>query len=134
MHVVLQPSPSVAHKYRVLLPNKRAIDFGQADFRDYTEHGNPRIMRAHLVKKGAIIPNEVRVETDPYEIHRGMLYVDKSTEEDWDDPFRPGYWDRWLLWSYPTVAQAQLFMTMRKGILFMPTPESMWFADYYKKY
>jgi len=134
MHVVLQPSPSISHKYRVLLPDKRAIDFGHNDFRDYTQHGNPKIMRAHLLKRGAVIPSEVRMETDPYEIQRGMLNVDKSTEEDWDDPFRQGYWDRWLLWSYPTVPQAQLFMTMRKGILFMPTPESMWFADYHKKY
>lgn len=134
MHVVLQPSPSVSHKYRVLLPNKKTIDFGQTNFRDYTDHGNPKIMRAHLIRKGAVIPNEVRMETDPYEIHRGMLYVDVSTDEDWEDPHRQGYWDRWLLWSYPTVAQAQLFMTMRKGILFMPTPESMWFADYYKNF
>ena len=29
MHVVLQPSPSVAHKLRVILPDKRAIDFGK---------------------------------------------------------------------------------------------------------
>ena len=28
MHVVFNPSPSVAHKYRVTLPNKRSIDFG----------------------------------------------------------------------------------------------------------
>ena len=60
MHVVLQTSPSVAHKYRVLLPNKRAVDFGRVDFRDYTDHGNPKIMRAHLITRGAVIPNEVQ--------------------------------------------------------------------------
>ena len=130
MHVVLQPSPSVAHKYRVLLPNKRAVDFGQVDFRDYTEHGNPKIMRAHLLKRGAIVPSEVRAEANPYEIHRGMLMSDTSDQEDWDDYFSTDYWERWLLWSYPTVDQAKLWMTMRKGVLFMPTPESMWFANY----
>jgi hypothetical protein len=86
-------------------------------------------MRAHLLRKGAIIPKKVRIETDPYEIHRGMLMVDESTQEDWDDYFRADYWERWLLWSYPNVNHAKLFMTMQKGILFMPTKEDFWFCD-----
>jgi hypothetical protein len=91
-------------------------------------------MRAHLLRKGAIIPKELRIETDPQEIQRGMLHVDTSTEEDWDDEFRAGYWERWLLWSYADINHAKLFMTMRKGILFMPTEENMWFCDNYKKF
>lgn len=128
MYVVFQISPSVTHKYRVMLPNKRAIDFGTKGEADYTDHYNPNKMRTHLVRRGAIVPREVREETDPREIHRGMLMVDQSDREDWDDYFKAEYWDRWLLWSYPTVDQAKLFMTMRKGVLFMPTPESMWFS------
>src|SRR5210317_406689 len=77
MHVVFQPSPSVTHKYRVTLPNHRSIDFGNKGVSTYSEHGNPRLMRAHLLRKGAIIPKKVRLETDPYEIHRGMLMVDE---------------------------------------------------------
>jgi hypothetical protein len=130
MHVILQPSPSVSHKYRVMLPNKRAIDFGVKGTPDYTDHGNPRLMRTHLLRRGAVISEELRIETDPYEIHRGMLMSDTSDQEDWDDYFSTDYWERWLLWSYPTVDQAKLWMTMRKGVLFMPTPESMWFANY----
>lgn len=134
MHVVLTPSPTVTHKYRVLLPNKKTFDIGSLMSPDYTDHGNPRLMRAHLLRKGAQIPKDLRTETDPYEIHRGMLYADTSTEENWDDPFRAGYWERWLLWSYPNVNQAQLWMTMRKNVLFMPTEEMMWFCDERKRY
>jgi len=134
MHVVLQPSPVVSHKLRVLLPNKKTIDFGSREQIDYTDHRNPELMRAHLLRHGAQIPKDVRIETDPYEIHKGMLYADTSTEENWDDPFRAGYWERWVLWSYPSVEQAKLWMTMRKGILFMPTEEMMWFCDDRKRY
>jgi len=129
MHVVFRPSPSVAHKYRVMLPNKRAIDFGSRDTPDYTDHRNSRLMRAHLLRRGAVMPEKLRIETDPKEIHRGMLMVDKSDAEDWEDYFSRDYWERWLLWTYPNVEHAKLFMTMRKGILFMPTPESLWFCD-----
>lgn len=123
MHVVLKPSPSVTHKYRVTLPNQRTIDFGQKGFQHYVDHGNPRLMRAHLIRKGAVIPKDLRIETNPMEIHRGMLMVEESTEEDWEDFFRAEYWERWMLWSYPDVNKAKLFMTMNKGVLFMPTPE-----------
>jgi hypothetical protein len=51
MHVVLQPSPSVAHKYRVILPNKRAVDFGEKRIEHYPDHGNPRLMRAQLLRE-----------------------------------------------------------------------------------
>jgi len=132
MHVVFKSSPSVTHKYRVMLPNKRAIDFGAKGSPDYTDHGNPRLMRAHLLRHGAVIPKKLRIETDPHEIQRGMLMVDESDQEDWEDYFRADYWERWLLWTYPNVEHAKLFMTMRKGILFMPTPESLWHCDKFK--
>lgn len=134
MHVVLKPSPSVTHKLRVTLPNQRSIDFGQKGVEHYIDHGNPKLMRAHLIRKGAIIPKELRIETDPYEIQREMLRVKESTEEDWEDFFRAEYWERWLLWSYPNLNKAKLFMTMRHGMLFMPTQEAMWFCDKNDKY
>ena len=134
MHVVLKPSPSVTHKLRVTLPNQRSIDFGQKGVEHYIDHCNPRLMRAHLIRKGAIIPKELRIETDPYEIQREMLRVKESTEEDWEDFFRAEYWERWLLWSYPNLNKAKLFMTMRHGMLFMPTQEAMWFCDKNDKY
>ncbi len=134
MHVVLKSSPTLTHKYRVTLPNKKTIDIGSMDSPDYTDHRDPGMMRVHLLEKGAQIPRELRLETDPCEIHRGMLYAVTSTEENWEDPFRAGYWERWLLWSYPNVNQAQLWMTMQKNILFMPTEEAMWFFNEHGKY
>ena len=129
MHVVLKPSPSVTHKYRVILPSKRAIDFGQKGVQHYVVHGDPRLMRAHLVRKGAVIPKKLRIETNPLEIHRGMLMIDESTEQDWEDYFRADFWERWMLWTYPDINKAKLFMTMNKGMLFMPQPEDCWFSN-----
>lgn len=128
MHVVLQPSPSITHKYRVTLPNKRAIDFGEKRIEHYPDHGNARLMRAHLLRKGAIMPKNLRIERDQHEIHRGMLKIKESSKEDWEDFFRAEYWERWLLWSYPNVSKAKIYMTMSQGVLFMPQPEDLWFC------
>ena len=129
MYVVLKPSPSVIHKYRVILPNKRIIDFGERGVQQYPDHGNPRLMRAQLLRKGAIIPKELRIETEQYEIHKGMLKIKESSKEDWEDFFQAEYWERWVLHTYPNVDKAKLYMTMSQGILFMPTPEDLWFAN-----
>ena len=64
MHVVLKPSPSVAFKYRATLPNNRFVDFGDKFRARLHDHGNPRLMRARLLRHGAIIPR-IRVERDP---------------------------------------------------------------------
>ena len=128
MHVVLTPSPSIAHKYRVILPNKRAIDFGQAGVQYFPDHHNPRLMRAQLLRKGAIIPKELRIERDQSQIHRGMLKIKESSKEDWDDFFRGEYWERWLLYTYTDINKAKLYMTMSQGILFMPQSEDLWFC------
>ena len=128
MHFVLQPSPSVTHRYRVTLPNQRTIDFGDRGIKYYPDHGNPRLMRAQLLRKGAIIPKELRVEGDPGEIHRGMLRIKESSKEDWEDFFRAEYWERWILHTHTSVTKAKLSMVMSHGILFMPTPEDLWFC------
>ena len=99
MHVVIQPSPSVTHKLRVTLPNMRAIDFGDRSVQHYPDH----------------------------EIHREMMKIDKSSKEDWDDYYGAEYWERWILWTYPNINKAKLYMTMRHGMLFMPRPEDLWF-------
>ena len=129
MYVVIQPSPTVTHKLRVILPNKRSIDFGEKGVQYYTDHGNARLMRAHLLRKGAIIPKEMRIERDQYQIQRDMLKIKESTQEDWEDFFRAEYWERWILHTYPNVDKAKLYMTMSQGILFMPTPEDLWFSN-----
>ena len=129
MHVVFQPSPSVTHKYRVTLPNKRDIDFGQTGVQYFPDHHNPRLMRAQLLRKGAIIPKEMRIERDQYQIQRDMLQIKESTQEDWEDFFRAEYWERWILHTYTDINKAKLYMTMSQGILFMPTKEDFWYCD-----
>ena len=130
MHIVFTPSPSVAHKYRVILPDKRAIDFGDKSIRHYIDHRNPVVMRKHLIERGAILPDKLQIESEPIEIHRQMLTVDKSSKEDWENFYTREYWDRWLLWSYPTIEKAKLFMTMNHGMLFMPVPEDFWYVKH----
>ena len=127
MHVVLRPSPSRMHRFRVSLPGKRHVDFGQTSTRMYVDHRDPLQMRTDIERLGGLIPDDLSQENDPYEIHRQMLWVDESLYYDWNDPQTPHFWDRWLLQSYPNVEQAKLFMTMRKGILFMPTEDNFFY-------
>ena len=127
MHVVLRNSPSRGHRYRVTLPNRRHIDFGSPYVESYVDHKDPIRMRMELHMRGAVIPESLHDEMDPHEIHREMLSIDTSVKYDWHDEFSRDYWDRWLLQSYPTVHQAKLYMTMRKGILFMPFEDDFFF-------
>lgn len=126
MKLVFTPSPSKVHKYRVLFPDKRAIDFGSYKLKDYTDHKNPLLMRTHLIRCGGNMTEEQRLETDSMEIHRCMLNVSTSSTEDWENIYKRGYWERWILWSHPTVNQAKLHMTQRSGILFMPLRDTFY--------
>jgi|TARA_R110001592_G_C12699116_1_gene706542 hypothetical protein len=86
-------------------------------------------MRAQLLMKGAIIPKKLRIETDSGQIQREMLKVKESSIEDWEDFFRAEYWERWILYTYPNINKAKLSMTMSHGILFLPTPEDLWYCQ-----
>ena len=110
--VKLIKSPSVKHKYRVIFPDKRAIDFGAKGYSDYTIHKNPVRMRAYVVRHGGIVSKRVRKEEDARTIHREMLRVDKSMKETWtvSGLYTAGFWSRWLLWSFPSLSQAKMFM------------------------
>ena len=129
MHVILNKSPAVDYSYRVVLPNKRSIDFGSSKVEYYTSHKNPGIMRKQLADRGAKIPYDLRMEEDPHEIQLSMLFVDSCIGENWGDMNTRDFWVRWLLMSYPTMTQAKLFMTMRKGVLFMPTADNFFYVD-----
>lgn len=118
MHVILKPSPSVAHRYRAILPGELTVDFGSTKIPDYTVHRNPKVMRAQLLKRGAVIPEKLLKEEDPKEIHRMMLQVEDSHDEDWHDVHQRFFWERWLLYSYTSVDNAKLYCTMQKGLLF----------------
>ena len=127
MHVVLRPSPSRLHRYRATLPDRRHVDFGSIVTEAYVDHKDPVRMRMELHMRGAVIPSNVLEETDSCEIQRKMLSVDVSLKHDWGDEWSNEYWDRWLLQSYPSVEHAKLYMTMQKGILFMPFVDTCFF-------
>ena len=82
-------------------------------------------MRAHLIRKGAIVPDKVRLETDPSKIHMEMLMIQESSLEDWDDKSISEYWERWILWSYPSIREATLYMTLTQDVLFTNNPEKL---------
>jgi hypothetical protein len=125
--VLLQPSPSVANLYRVIFHNnKRVIDFGDVKVPYYPHHQNPKIMRAQLLRKGAVIPEKLRKETDLVEIHREMLKIRNSSSEDWNDIYSPEFWERWVLLSHTSVTKSKLSMTMSHGILFVPSAQGLW--------
>ena len=124
--VVLRPSPSVQHKYRVMFRDRRSIDFGDVCTPHYPDHGNPKVMRAQLLRKGAILPEELRIETDPGEIHRGMLKIQESSIEDWQDIYGAEYWERWILYAHTSVTKAKLSMLMSHGMLFVPAAQDVW--------
>jgi hypothetical protein len=83
-------------------------------------------MRAQLLRKGAIVPEELRIETDPREIHRGMLKIRESSIEDWDDIYGAEYWERWILHTHSTVTKAKLSLLMSHGVLFVPEAQDLW--------
>lgn len=124
MYAAITSSPVIHCKYRVTLANKQSIDFGTPGIPDFTEHRNSELMREHLLRKGAIIPKKVLLETNPLEIQRGMLYVCESNDEDWDNIYTEEYWERWLLWSYADINLAKMWMTMQNDILFVPSLET----------
>jgi hypothetical protein len=55
-----------------------------------------------------------------------MLKITESSKEDWEDYFRADFWERWILYTYSDVNKSKLFITMNKGVLFVPTPQDMW--------
>ena len=75
-------------------------------------------MRQSLIRRGAIIPQDVIKESDHFEIHRKMLKVEKSHKEDWESIYSEEFWDRWLLMSYDDMRKSKLFLTMSKGVTF----------------
>jgi hypothetical protein len=128
VHVILRPSPSKCHRFRVVLPSKRAIDFGRVDKPVYLDHHDPFTVRDVLLERGALMKPEVVEETDPEELHRKLLWVEESKLEDWEDFNQEKFWDRWLLWSFPHTNHAKLWMAMRKNVLFMPAEEGFWYG------
>lgn len=121
LHVRLIKSPSGKHKFRVIFPNDKTVDFGAKGYSDYTLHKNPMRMRAYVVRHGGVVPQRVREETNARAVHSRVLRVDKSMKETWTPSglYTPGFWSRWLLWSHPTLVQAKKFMSAKFQLRFV---------------
>lgn len=116
---VLTPSPRGDKKWRVALAGGSTFDFGQAGAADYTTHGDARRAARYLRRHGGLSKEEyaaLKTSSSLQAVKRAVARVDASTKEDWHDPTTRGFWSRWLLWSQPTLAQAQGLLRRRFGI------------------
>ena len=78
----LVKNPDSVKKFKVILPNGRAVKFGARGYSDYTIHKDPERMKRYLAR------------------HR--------KREDWTKGGlgTPGFWARWILWSQPSLRGA----------------------------
>ena len=109
MIVQLKRSPKASKKFRVILEDGDAVDFGAKGYSDYTVHKTPKRMRSYVRRHGGIIPKEIERLENGRQIHKAMLHVKTSTKEDWSESGirTAGFWSRWLLWSEPSLERAK---------------------------
>jgi hypothetical protein len=93
MKVRLIKSPKGDKKFRaIFVDSGKFVDFGGKGYSDYTIHKDRERMMRYLVR------------------HR--------RRETWTRAgmYTPGFWSRWLLWSYPTMEGAKRLMTKKFGL------------------
>lgn len=143
----LRPSPRTKKKYRVKLlrpgdaPSARPIvvDFGARGMSDFRKHMNAARMLRYLRRHGGVLtadllrwskddsmldPAQQTFDEEAYK--KAIAEALKITEakaprkspERWDDVSTAGFWSRWLLWSHPSMAEAQQELRRRFGIRF----------------
>jgi len=121
IEVRLIKSPSHKHKFRVIFRTGRYVDFGGKGYSDYTLHKTPERMRLYVLRHGGRIPPSVMKEKRRGAIQRGMLDVVSSRKELWTAAGvgTAGFWSRWLLWSYPSLDDAKMFISKKFKIKFI---------------
>ena len=102
-------SPKINKKFRIILPDKKTIDFGAKGYSDYTIHKNPYRMRLYIGRHGGKIPQSLKSEEDNRKVHSKMLKIKISSKENWTKSglMTAGFWSRWLLWSDPNLKKAK---------------------------
>jgi hypothetical protein len=119
---VLTKSPLKTKKFRITdAQTGKKVDFGAKGYSDYTVHKDPFRMREYVRRHGGKIPRGVWVSASPQNVQNAMLRVKKSAKESWTDPDTPGFWSRWLLWSFPDQKKAIKFIKNRFGITTVTT-------------
>jgi hypothetical protein len=78
--IYLSYSPIKNKKYRVILPDRTKIDFGDIRYEDYTIHKDP-------VRKERYLKRHFK-------------------REDWNDPYTKGFWSTRLLWTHDNLKDA----------------------------
>ena len=95
-------------KFKAIMPDGKEVRFGQKGYSDYTLHKNPMRMRSYVVRHGG----RTTSSTDPANVHRIMLTRTSSNKETWGarGVNTPGFWSRWLLWSFPDIKIAKKYI------------------------
>ena len=91
-------------KWEALLPGGKIVRFGARGYSDFTLHGDPRRMVRYVQRHGGGGTSA----QDGDKITRVMLSRARSSSENWGATGvdTPGFWSRWLLWSYPDIRNA----------------------------
>jgi hypothetical protein len=121
MRVKIIRSPNMKKKFRAVLEDGRAVDFGASGYSDYTKHKNPSRMRSYVLRHGGRVPKRTIAEREPKKIQEMMLDVTSSDKEDWKKSGidGAGFWSRWYLWSSPTFEGAKKIITSKFGLVFV---------------
>lgn len=91
-------------KWEVTLPDGKKVRFGARGYSDFTLHGDAKRMMRYVVRHGGTNT----VATRDSEIINKMSIKKRSSKENWSVAGlnTPGFWSRWLLWSFPTIDAA----------------------------
>lgn len=62
------------------------------------------------------------IRYEDYLIHKNNVrkknYINRHKKrENWDDPFKAGFWSRWLLWNKPTIEDSINDIENKYGII-----------------
>ena len=116
-------SPTRFKKFRVIFEDGDTVDFGQKGYSDFTLHKNPLRMRSYLIRHGAApyMTDSVKKSKNTREVERRLLKISNSHLENWkiSGIKTPGFWSRWLLWSKPSLSDAQRVLTSKFNIRFI---------------
>jgi ribosomal protein S18 len=111
--IYVRPEPrGSTRKFQAILPSGKIIRFGLRGYSDYTLHKDPDRMKRYVTRHGGVLPRGVSATTTD------MLRVRRSLKENWSRRGieTPGFWSRWILWSYPSLKKAAQHTSRVTGV------------------
>ena len=99
----------------------KVVHFGAKGMSDYLHHKNPMRMRSYVDRHGGRVSQSLMEDTNPRSVQRRMLGVKSSTRETWGRSGlrTPGFWSRWLTWSFPSLRGAKKFIEEQYNVQFV---------------